>query len=62
MGGLRVKKELVDETSAGRQLVSDEAPTVWIKDTPPVPRPVGRSGREGRVSGLKVSGFETNIP
>jgi len=50
MAGLSVKKELIDETSAVRQLASDEVPTVCIKDTPPVPRPVGRCGPEGRVS------------
>jgi len=37
MAGLSVKKELIDEISAVRQLVSDELPTVWIKDAPPVP-------------------------
>ena len=59
---MSVKKEFIDETPAGRQLVSDEAPTVCIKDTPPVPRPVGRSGREDFVSGLKASRVETNTP
>src|SRR5258706_13849986 len=56
MGGVSEKKEVSDETPAERQPASDEAPTVWSKDTPPVLRPVRRSGREGRVSGLKGIG------
>ena len=46
LSGLGVKKELVVKTSSVRQLASDESPTVSIKDTPPAPRPVGRSGGE----------------
>lgn len=56
MDGLSEKKELIDEAPVERQLASDEAPTVWSKDTPPVPRPVRRSGREGCVSGLEGIG------
>ena len=61
-GGSSVKKEFIDETSAVTQLASAESPTVWIKDTPPVPRPVGRGEREGCVNGVKVSGVKTNTP
>jgi len=60
--GLSVKKVLIDETSAIRQLASDGLPTVWIRDTPPVLRPVGRCGSERRVSALRRIGGETHGP
>jgi len=58
MGGVKVKKELIGERSVGRQLASDESPTVWIRDTPPVARPVRRQrGKKDSVSALwTVSG------
>jgi hypothetical protein len=62
VAGLSAKKELSGETSAVRQVASDESPTVWIKDTPPVALPVGRGGREGCMSVLKGMRYETNRP
>ena len=42
-----MKNELVDGVLVVNQLASDELPTVWIKETPPLPCPAGKRKPEG---------------
>lgn len=61
IAGLSVMNRLLDQGAdkgvEKRHVVSDDSPTIWIKDTPPIGRTFGRTEPKGtHVSPKRVSG------